>query len=166
VAGLLPFSGQITLDGQYEISRDPVAYRLRVNYAEAEPLYPDFLTARDLAGFVGRAKQAPAGQIDALAETLGVTAFWTQSTGTFSSGMLKKLSLLLALLGRPRLVLLDEPLTTLDVATAARLFDLVRQLRAKQDVSFLLTSHQDVSLTGLTLTGSWQVGNGVISPIS
>ena len=165
VAGLLPFAGQITLDNQYEISREPVAYRMRVNYAEAEPLYPDFLTARDLAGFVGQAKQAPSGQVEALAETLGVTAFWTQRTGTFSSGMLKKLSLLLALLGTPRLVLLDEPLTTLDVATADRLFDLIRQLRVEQDVSFLLTSHQDVSLTGLTLTSTWQVGDGVILPL-
>ena len=165
VAGLLPFSGQITLDGQYEISRDPVAYRMRVNYAEAEPLYPNFLTARDLAGFVGRAKRAPAGQVDALAETLGVTAFWTQPTGQFSSGMLKKLSLLLALLGTPRLVLFDEPLTTLDVSTADRLFDLVRQLRAEQDVSFWLTSHQDVSLTGLTLTGIYQVSDGLITPL-
>ena len=165
VAGLLPFAGQITLDDRYEINRDPVAYRMRVNYAEAEPLYPDFLTARDLARFVGQAKRAPAGQVDALAETLGVTAFWTQPTGQFSSGMLKKLSLLLALLGTPRLVLLDEPLTTLDVATATRLFDLVRQLRAEQDVSFWLTSHQDVSLTGLTLTGSYQVGDGVITPL-
>ena len=166
VAGLLPFSGQITLDEQYEINRNPVAYRMRVNYAEAEPLYPNFLTARDLTGFVGRAKQAPAGQVDALAETLGVTSFWTQPTGTFSSGMLKKLSLLLALLGQPRLVLLDEPLTTLDVQTATRLFDLVRQLRTEQDVSFWLTSHQDVSLTGLTLTGTWQVGNGIITSLS
>ena len=165
VAGLLPFSGQITLDGQYEINRDPVPYRMRVNYAEAEPLYPDFLTARDLTGFVGRAKQAPAGQVDALAETLGVTSFWTQPTGTFSSGMLKKLSLLLALLGQPRLVLLDEPLTTLDVQTATRLFDLVRQLRTEQDVSFWLTSHQDVSLTGLTLTRTWQVSNGIITSL-
>ncbi len=165
VAGLLPFAGHITLDDRYEISRDPVVYRMRVNYAEAEPLYPDFLTARDLAGFVGRAKQAPAGQVDALAETLGVTAFWTQPTGQFSSGMLKKLSLLLALLGKPRIVLLDEPLTTLDLATAARLFDLVRQLRAERDVSFWLTSHQDVSLTGLTLTGTYQVGDGIITPL-
>ncbi|MBC3784580.1 ABC transporter ATP-binding protein [Spirosoma utsteinense] len=165
VAGLLPFAGQITLDDRYEISRDPVAYRMRVNYAEAEPLYPDFLTARDLAGFVGRAKLAPAGQVDTLAEILGVSTFWTQPTGTFSSGMLKKLSLLLALLGKPRLVLLDEPLTTLDVATAARLFDLIRKLRDEQEVSFMLTSHQDVSLTGLTLTGSWQVGDGIITPL-
>ncbi|AUD03842.1 ABC transporter ATP-binding protein [Spirosoma pollinicola] len=164
VGGLLPFSGTILLEDQFEINRDPVAYRFRVNYAEAEPLYPSFLTARDLAGFVGKAKKAPAGQVQKLAELLGVDTFWTQPTGQFSSGMLKKLSLLLAFLGTPRLLLLDEPLTTLDVATAARLFDYIRQLRAEQDVSFLLTSHQDISLTGLPLTAMWQVGNGLITP--
>ncbi|MBD2754382.1 ABC transporter ATP-binding protein [Spirosoma validum] len=166
VAGLLPFSGEILLDNQFEINRDPVAYRMRVNYAEAEPLYPSFLTPRDLVGFVGKAKQSPAGQVDTLLETLGVNKFWTQTTGTFSSGMLKKLSLLLALLGTPQLVLLDEPLTTLDIATAARLFDYIRQLRAEQNVSFLLTSHQDISLTGLDLTGTWQVGEGVITAVT
>lgn len=164
VAGLLPFSGQILLGDQYEINRDPVAYRMRVSYAEAEPVYPTFLTARDLVGFVGKAKQAPAGQANELADLLGVTQFWTKPTGQFSSGMLKKLSLLLALLGTPKLVLLDEPLTTLDVATAEKLFEYVRQLRANQNVSFWLTSHQDVSLTGLSLTSTWQVGNGVILP--
>ena len=165
VAGLLPFSGEIILEDRYQINRDPVAYRMRVNYAEAEPLYPSFLTPRDLASFVGKTKRAPAGQVDTLAETLGVNLFWTKPTGQFSSGMLKKLSLLLALLGTPRLVLLDEPLTTLDVATAANLFAHIRQLRAEQDVSFLLTSHQDISLTGLPLTGTWQVGNGMIKTL-
>ncbi|GAB3940905.1 hypothetical protein GCM10028805_03440 [Spirosoma harenae] len=165
VAGLLPFSGEIVLAGKYEINRDPVAYRMRVNYAEAEPLYPTFLTPRDLVGFVGKAKQSPAGQVDELAYILGVNAFWTQPTGTFSSGMLKKLSLMLALLGSPKLVLLDEPLTTLDVATAANLFAHIRQLIQDHGVSFLLTSHQDVSLTGLELTGIWQVGEGQIKPV-
>ncbi|AQG79117.1 ABC transporter ATP-binding protein [Spirosoma montaniterrae] len=166
VAGLLPFAGQITLNDQYEISRDPVAYRLRVNYAEAEPLYPDFLTPRDLAGFVGQAKRAPAEQVSELVEVLGINPFWTQPTGTFSSGMLKKLSLLLAFLGQPRLILLDEPLTTLDTATASQLFGLVRQLRADQDVSFCLTSHQDVSLTGLPLTSIWQVNDGLLTDVT
>lgn len=164
VAGLLPFSGTIELAGQFEINRDPVAYRMRVNYAEAEPVYPTFLNAQDLAGFVGKAKKAPPGQIDKLAELLGVNIFWKQPTGQFSSGMLKKLSLLLAFLGTPSLILLDEPLTTLDVATAEKLFDYIRHLRTEQNVSFLLTSHQDISLTGLPLTGTWQVGNGVIVP--
>ncbi|GAB3711681.1 hypothetical protein GCM10027592_49490 [Spirosoma flavus] len=166
VAGLLPFSGEILLEGRYEINRDPVAYRMRVNYAEAEPLYPSFLTPRDLVGFVGKAKRSPIGQTDVLAELLGVNAFWTQATGTFSSGMLKKLSLLLALLGTPRLVLLDEPLTTLDVATATKLFTYIRQLLKEQNVTFLLTSHQDVTLTGLELKASWQVSEGSITPLS
>lgn len=164
VAGLLPFSGNVMLNGKYDINRDPVAYRMRVNYAEAEPVYPTFLTARDLTGFVGKAKKAPAGQIESLAKLLGVDTFWTQPTGQFSSGMLKKLSLLLAFLGTPSLVLLDEPLTTLDVATAEKLFDYIRELHTNQNVSFLLTSHQDISLTGLPLTSTWQVGNGIISP--
>ncbi|WP_461146693.1 ABC transporter ATP-binding protein [Spirosoma pulveris] len=164
VAGLLPFSGKIELEGKFDITRDPVAYRMRVNYAEAEPVYPTFLTARDLSGFVGKAKKAPAGQIESLSKLLGVDTFWTQPTGEFSSGMLKKLSLLLAFLGTPSLVLLDEPLTTLDVATADKLFEYIRQLRTDQNVSFLLTSHQDISLTELPLTSTWQVGNGIIVP--
>ncbi|WP_410528561.1 ATP-binding cassette domain-containing protein [Spirosoma sp. KUDC1026] len=166
IAGLLPFSGTVTLGEQYDINRDPVAYRLRVNYAEAEPLYPAFLTPRDLAGFVGQTKRAPADQINTLAKLLGVDAFWTQPTGTFSSGMLKKLSLLLAFLGSPRLILLDEPLTTLDVATAARLFGYIRLLHSEQNVSFWLTSHQDIGLTGLPISCVWQVGNGGITTVS
>ncbi|MVM34074.1 ATP-binding cassette domain-containing protein [Spirosoma sp. HMF4905] len=163
VAGLLPFSGEIVLAGKYEISRDPVAYRMRVNYAEAEPLYPSFLSARDLVGFVSKAKKSPVGQVDAVANLLGVDSFWTKPTGQFSSGMLKKLSLLLALLGTPQLVLLDEPLTTLDVATAEKLFAYIQQLHTSEGVSFLLTSHQDVSLTGLPITSVWQVNEGVIT---
>ncbi len=164
VAGLLPFSGRIQLAQTYDIRQQPVDYRLRVNYAEAEPRYPDFLTARDLATFVANAKRAPAGQVNQLADLLGVSAFWTQPTRTFSSGMLKKLSLLLAWLGHPSLVLLDEPLTTLDVETAGRLFDFIQE-RVRQGVSVWLTSHQDITLTGLPLTASWQVSNGTISPI-
>ena len=161
VAGLLPFTGTVLLDNQYDSQRQPVDYRLRVNYAEAEPVYPDFLTARDLTAFVAKAKRAPAGQVDQLADLLGVTAFWTQPTRTYSSGMLKKLSLLLAWLGRPQLVLLDEPLTTLDVETADRLFGFVHE-QTRQGVSVWLTSHQDVALTGLPITATWQVSTGTI----
>ncbi|GAB3575513.1 hypothetical protein GCM10027578_39830 [Spirosoma luteolum] len=165
VAGMLPFDGSIWLDGQYEIGRDPVAYRFRVTYAEAEPLYPDFLTARELTRFVARARQAPHGQTARLGALLGVDLFWDQPTRTFSSGMLKKLALLLALLGSPRLLLLDEPLTTLDVETAGRLFAYLHDLHRRQQVSIWLTSHQDVALTELPLTATWHVGNEQIQRV-
>lgn len=164
VAGLIPFSGQILLDNTFEISRDAVPYRMRVSYAEAEPLYPDFLTPRDIATFVGRAKKATAEQTYSLAEWLGVAAFWTQPIRTFSSGMVKKTSLLLALLGHPRLVLLDEPLSTLDRETAAHLFAYIR--RQQPGVSFWLTSHQDAALNELPLAGRWLVADGTITPMA
>src|SRR5476649_2888556 len=47
IAGLHPFIGDISLP-ECSIKKDRVAFTRLVNYAEAEPLYPHFLTARDL----------------------------------------------------------------------------------------------------------------------
>jgi ABC-2 type transport system ATP-binding protein len=162
VAGMLPFDGEIWLNDQYEINRQPVPYRMRVNYAEAEPLYPDFLTARDIIRFVGKAKQATDQQITGLAERLGVDQYWNQTTGTYSSGMLKKVALLMAFLGQPDLILLDEPLTTIDDRAAQILFDLIKAHQAK-GVSFGLASHQDVGLTELRIDRVFLVENGEIA---
>ena len=161
VAGLLPFAGQVWLDQQYEVTKTPVAYRMRVNYAEAEPLYPDFLSARDLARFVGKAKQAPSGQTETLAGQLGMLDYWQQSVGTYSSGMLKKTALLLAFLGTPRVILLDEPFTTIDDVAGAVLLNLIHEAR-QRDVLFLLASHQDISLAGLPITATWRVQEGMV----
>ena len=57
LAGLLPFEGRIAVN-QVDIKKQGVAYRTIVNYSEAEPLYPVFLTAHDLIQFVGKAKKA------------------------------------------------------------------------------------------------------------
>lgn len=159
IAGMLPFEGEIWLNDQYEISRQPVHYRMRVNYAEAEPLYPDFLTARDIIQFVGKAKQAPKEQIGTLAGQLGVDQYWKQPTGTYSSGMLKKVALLMAFLGHPDLILLDEPLTTIDDRAAQILFALIKERQAK-GISFGLASHQDVGLTELAINQVFVVENG------
>ncbi len=159
VAGMLPFEGEIWLNDQYEINRQPVPYRMRVNYAEAEPLYPDFLTARDIIRFVGKAKQATNEQIVTLTELFGVDQYWKQSTGSYSSGMLKKVALLMAFLGQPELILLDEPLTTIDDRAAQILLTLIKEHQAK-GVSFGLASHQDVGLTELAIDRVFLVENG------
>jgi ABC-2 type transport system ATP-binding protein len=164
VAGLIPFSGEIWLDDQQEVNRHPVAYRRRVSYAEAEPVYPDFLTAHDLITLVAQARRVPPAEVDALADWLGVSAFRHQATGTYSSGMLKKTSLVLALLGRPDLLLLDEPLTTLDVGTVAKLMDYLRD-RLADGLTLLLTSHQDVQPADLPITAHWLVADGIISSV-
>jgi ABC-2 type transport system ATP-binding protein len=157
IAGMLPFDGSILLNGRHEISRDPVPYRLRVNYGEAEPNYPGFLSAWDLIQFVGKAKQAAPTQISDLIDAFGIGDFCRNPTGTYSSGMIKKTSLVMAFLGNPELILLDEPLITIDKKAVEHVYQLVNQYHDKKGVSFLLSSHQDFQLSELTVSNRYLV---------
>jgi len=75
--------------------------------------------------------------------------------GSYSSGMLKKLSLVLAFLGQPRLILLDEPLNTIDVESLEILYRWINEKYQNEKISFLLSSHQP--LDALKLPGLKQV---------
>lgn len=161
LSGILPFEGEVTLAG-LDIRKEPVAYRFAINYGEAEPNYPEFLTANDLIGFVAKAKKADKNQVEALVEKLGITPFLYQTTGTYSSGMLKKLSLALAFLGTPKVIILDEPLITIDDQTVEVVYDMVRTLHA-EGTTFLLSSHQDFRFQALPITGMYLVENKMIT---
>jgi ABC-2 type transport system ATP-binding protein len=157
LAGMLPFEGTIVLDRKFDLKKQPVEYRLRLNLGEAEPLYPAFLTPADLLGFVAEAQRSPAGQVDALVEALGIN-FLDQPMGTCSSGMIKKTSLALAFLGTPRVIILDEPLITIDVEARGNLFRLIQEYRSK-GVTFLLSSHQPFEDQDLQISASYTIKN-------
>ncbi|MFN8352822.1 MAG: ABC transporter ATP-binding protein [Spirosomataceae bacterium] len=164
LAGMLPFEGSILLDDTYEINTQPVAYRLRINYGEAEPLYPDFLTAHDLIQFVGKAKQASTQQIEELIDALEIREFYRNPVGTYSSGMLKKTSLVLAFLGNPKVILLDEPLITIDKRAQERMYELVNRYH-QQGVTFLMSSHQDFQLAEVTVSERYLVQDKTITKL-
>jgi ABC-2 type transport system ATP-binding protein len=157
LAGMLPYEGTILLDGSYDLRKQPVGYRLRLNLGEAEPLYPAFLTPADLLAFVAEAKRSPAGQVDELVTALGIN-FLDQTMGACSSGMIKKTSLALAFLGEPRIIILDEPLITIDHEARGNLFRLIRDYRAR-GVTFLLSSHQPFEHDDLIITASYALQN-------
>jgi ABC-2 type transport system ATP-binding protein len=158
LAGLLPFEGEITFEGNLSLQQQPVACRRLVNYGEAEPLYPPFLTGHDLIRLFADSKKADPKQLGPLVEALGVNQFAYQSVGSYSSGMLKKLSLVLAFIGPARLILLDEPLITLDVAAVEVVYSLIHQARAR-GVSFLISSHQAFEEGKLTFDSCLLVQN-------
>ena len=164
LAGMLPFEGEIQLV-EWGIRKQPIDYRLHINYGEAEPDYPEFLTANDLIQFVATAKRASESQVDSLIEMLGIEPFLYQPTGTYSSGMLKKTSLALAFLGSPKVIILDEPLITIDDATVQRVYELVRDYHAK-GVTFLLSSHQDFRFNALPIKQLFEVKDKKITEIS
>jgi len=152
---MLPFEGNIQMN-DWDIRKDHVGYRLHINYGEAEPDYPEFLTANDLIQFVAKAKRATKTQVEMLIETLGIAPFLYQPTGTYSSGMLKKTSLVLAFLGQPKVVILDEPLITIDDDTVLKVYELIRHYHA-QGTAFLLSSHQDFRFDALPITSLYVV---------
>ncbi len=140
VGGINPFEGTILLNS-VDLVKNPIAYRQQVSFAEAEPVFPGFVTGWDLIRFVQNARKEKEERVQELVEYFGVRSFLDYTVGTYSSGMTKKLSLLLAFIGDTKLILLDEPLITLEDIFLPLLFSLIKERKA-QGTSFLLSSHQ------------------------
>lgn len=143
IAGLIPFSGQIEVEG-IDINKDRIGYRMIVNHAEAEPSFPTFLTGTELVDFYTTTKKADKQHVAKLMAALGIGAFVGNKTGTYSSGMLKKLSLVLGFIGHPKLILLDEPLITLDQASVSNLMLLIENA-IDSGITVIITSHQQLA---------------------
>jgi ABC-2 type transport system ATP-binding protein len=67
---------------------------------------------------------------------------YNNAIGSYSSGTLKKLSVVLAFVGNPKWILLDEPLITIDVAAVALVGEWIKQMRSEKGISFIISSHQ------------------------
>jgi ABC-2 type transport system ATP-binding protein len=158
VAGIVPYEGEIYWNDINQ-KKSPIDYRLRVNMSEAEPLYPEFLSGYDILSFINKAKRGSKSELQALAERFDTHIYWKNPTGTYSSGMLKKITLISAFLGKPELVILDEPLITIDVKSVGIVYDLVREFSEGKGVNFLLSSHQDFIFENLPIQNFYQVEN-------
>ena len=77
-----------------------------------------------------------------LVEVLGMHEYINNKTGTYSAGMNKKLSLVLAFIGNPSLVILDEPLITLDPHAFHQVSSLIIEKNKNNGIGFLMSSHQ------------------------
>jgi len=141
IAGLTPFEGEILIN-DISSRKSPVYYRRQVSWADAEPLYPAFITGRELVDFYANIRKASARQLDDLITCFGVRSYLANPIGSYSSGMVKRLSLLLAMVGDVSLILLDEPLATLDTDVVRLLPALMEQRRKELGVSFIFSSHQ------------------------
>ncbi len=150
LAGLIPFKGEILLDG-INLQQNPLTYRRLVSFAEAEPLYPEFITGVELVKFFQDLRKAATVQTDLLVNLFKMHRFLQMPIGTYSSGMIKKLSLLLAFIGRPSLILLDEPLATLDEESVHVMPELISAYNKEFKTCFIFSSHQPFHSYNLTI---------------
>jgi ABC-2 type transport system ATP-binding protein len=160
LAGIHPCSGKVVLNG-ISLHEKPLAYRRKIGFASAEPNFPDFLNLNDLIALVKKAKNTSNPEISELKVTMEVEDFMTYPIGSYSSGMLKKSALLLAFMGNPELVILDEPFTTIDKNTQDQLIKLICK-RGTQGTGFLITSHQSSLLDLLPITSVLKMKKGKI----
>ena len=144
LCGLIPpDAGRVEVDA-HDVATDPLAVRRSLSFVpDGAPLYAN-LSARQHLMLVGRlhgleeAHLAPEG--DRLLEALDLIERADDPVGQFSRGMRQKVALACALLPRPRLLVLDEPLTGLDAPTTAVFKEVLRSW-ASRGGAVLYTSH-------------------------
>ncbi|GAA1725754.1 ABC transporter ATP-binding protein [Isoptericola hypogeus] len=115
------------------------ASRTGLGITPQETGLPATLRVREVVDFVGGhfADPVPTGE---LLEQFGLTDLGRRQTGALSGGQKRRVAVALALVGRPRVVLLDEPTTGLDVGARQALWEAIRAYHAGGG-TVLLTSH-------------------------
>ena len=113
---LAPTQGSIRIDGH---AAGSVAARKIIGYLpETVALYPNMTGFETLTFFASLKGLSDAGNRDLLAR-VGILEAAGKRVGTYSKGMRQRLALAQALLGQPKILLLDEPTTGLDPASRA-----------------------------------------------
>jgi ABC-2 type transport system ATP-binding protein len=137
-------SGEIFFDGAL-IHHDLLNYKRRFGYVPEEPHLYSHLTGLEYLVMVGQLRGLPskrtAERIDGLLQLLGLHSSRHSPLSAYSKGMRQKVLLSAALLHNPDLILLDEPFSGLDVASALVIRNLLKEM-ARLGKVVLLSSHE------------------------
>lgn len=138
ILGLLaPSEGQVKVLGR--APNDPQVRRQLGYLPENVTFYPQ-LSGRETLRHFARLKGAALGQVGELLEQVGLGHAADRRVKTYSKGMRQRLGLAQALLGEPKLLLLDEPTVGLDPIATQDLYLLIDRLR-QRGTSIILCSH-------------------------
>jgi ABC-2 type transport system ATP-binding protein len=145
ITGLIEMTfGQILFEGK-PIQDDLIAYKRRMGYVPEEPYLYTHLSGTEYLTMVSQLRNLPqresAEQIDGLLRLLSLHDDRHASISGYSKGMRQKVLIAAALLHNPDLILLDEPFSGLDVASALVLRSLIQELAARGKV-VLFSSHE------------------------
>ncbi|MEA3005125.1 MAG: hypothetical protein QOI94_394 [Acidobacteriaceae bacterium] len=116
--------------------------RARIGYMSHAPMLYDELSAEEnLRYFAGLYRSCSCLTPSEALLAVGLDPTLTRPVGQFSQGMRQRTSLARVLLPRPELLLLDEPFSNMDVASAGKMVTMLAQLRAANR-TVVLTTHQ------------------------
>ena len=133
------------------LNEDPAAgefsARRLLGYLPENVAFNAALTGRETLAFYARLKQILPASAWPLLDRVGLTDAADRRVGSYSKGMRRRLGLAQALLGRPRVLLLDEPTTGLDPALRQTFYEILNELR-DGGATVLISSHALNELEG------------------
>jgi ABC-2 type transport system ATP-binding protein len=145
LVGLMPPTyGHILLDGE-DVQEHLIEYKAQVGYVPEEAHVYTYLTGPEYLRLTGRLRGLDEGPLEAKIQRFlrifGLDGDLHAPLAAFSKGMRQKILLSAALLHNPRIVVLDEPVSGLDVSTALLMREVVRSLAADGRMIFY-SSHE------------------------
>jgi ABC-type Mn2+/Zn2+ transport system ATPase subunit len=149
ILGLIPYdTGSVSLFGrpfQGINSHNKVGYvPQRLEFDRTFPLTVSELlhfTVPPLYSFSFRKRKEEAEHIDRLLHTVGAQDLRGRSVGSLSGGELQRVMIAKAIVNDPRLLILDEPASGVDIEGQERFYDLVRRLNKEKGLTVILISH-------------------------
>lgn len=125
-------------------SADPVGVKKLVGYVPEERNLYESLTPRELFAFIGSIRELPSDmvsrRVSEMAKALDFTQYYDSMIVTLSHGNKQKILLMAALMHTPKLLILDEPFSGLDVLTTRIMKDIVK-IHTEQGGAVLLSTH-------------------------
>jgi Cu-processing system ATP-binding protein len=134
-----PTGGSIMVLGDNPVAGQ-FAGRRHLGYLPESVSFDTALTGRETQTFYARLKREPVARALELLDAVGLGAAAGRRVGTYSKGMRQRLGLAQALIGRPRVLLLDEPTTGLDPELRQTFYEVIQRLAA-EGTTALLSSH-------------------------
>jgi molybdate transport system ATP-binding protein len=152
LAGLARAEGEVSVDGTVwqDARRFTPAHRRGVGYVFQEPSLLPHLSVRGNLDFaVRRAARGPGPGLEEAAAMLGLTPLLERAPAGLSGGERQRVAIARALLSRPVLLLMDEPLTSLDAASKADVLPYLEEMHRSLDLPILYVSHDALEVARL-----------------
>ena len=136
-----PTAGSVELLGKPLKEENRIALLRQTGSLIESPSGYLHLTARENLSIVARLKDVPRKDIDRVLEIVHLTADANRKVGQYSLGMKQRLGIAMALLGSPKLLILDEPTNGLDPAGMQEMRELIAAMPETTGATVLISSH-------------------------
>lgn len=141
--GLLKYqSGQLKIFGEHHLSK---SVKKKVGYLPERPYFYNYLTAEEFLTFYGQLSGMSGKELnkrmDQLLELVGLTHARKSFLNQFSKGMLQRVGMAQALIHKPKLLILDEPLSGLDPDGRRQLVNIIQNAFEEEEATIFFSSH-------------------------